>query len=454
MRKILSIGTGLLIAGLMGCMPVLAADGIGKIIGNSNINKGAISVSVKAFKTGKEIYSLNSDKPSTPASTLKLVTSAASLDTLGPEYKFKTELYKSTNNDLYFKLGADPYLTSKDLKKMLSVAKDKNIIEPKTLYVDDYILDSVNRGEGWQWDDDLNPLMPKFGPYNLDGNLLTIIVKPNAEGSPASIYPEMFYPLSFMNLVTSGGQKNNVEISHNATVSGNILQAEGNVSTLEKIQIPVENMKMYFRLRVEGLMTSLKIRYYGKMYEKKLPTSNVYLVDYVEHPLTDAIKDILQHSNNMMAETVFKLAGGKFVQNTGSYDSAKKMLNEYLTRLELEPETVKIVDGSGVSKNNLVTADFMTEFLIKVPTAPDYELWQSLMATPGKGTLRNRMLYFGENLKAKTGTLSDVSAIAGYIKTRRGKDFVFDIMINDPKSSDADKKILEEDILRSVFENN
>lgn len=431
-----------------------SADSINKVIDNSGINKSAISVSVKDFQTGKTLYSLNADKPANPASTLKLVTTAASLDMLTPDYIFKTELYKSTNNDLYFKLGADPYLTYKDLKKLLSTAKNKNITEPKTLYVDDYILDSVNWGEGWQWDDDLNPLMPKFGSYNLDKNLVTIIVKPNTEGSPASVYTESFYPLTFMNLVTSGGKKNNIKISHSSVVAGNVLQVEGNVAILEKISIPTDNMKRYFRLRVEEAITSLKIHYYGKMYEKKLPAANVYLVDSVEHPLSDSIKDILQNSNNMMAETVFKLAGGKFVSNTGSYESAQKMLNEFLTKLGITSETVKIIDGSGVSKNNLVTSDFMTTFLIKVADAKDYEVFRQSMATAGVGTLSNRMLYFGENLRAKTGTLSDVSAIAGYIKTRRGKDFVFDIMINDPKSSDYDKKMLEEYILRSVFENN
>ena len=63
------------------------------------------------------------------------------------------------------------------------------------------------------------------------------------------------------------------------------------------------------------------------------------------------------------------------------------------------------------------------------------------------------MLYFRDNLKAKTGTLTDVSAIAGYIKTQRGHEYAFDIMINDHKSSPADKKMLEEYILRSVFVN-
>ena len=61
------------------------------------------------------------------------------------------------------------------------------------------------------------------------------------------------------------------------------------------------------------------------------------------------------------------------------------------------------------------------------------------------------MLYFKDNLRAKTGTLADVSAIAGYITSRSGKTYAFDIMINDPKSKITDKKSLEEYILRDIY---
>ena len=61
------------------------------------------------------------------------------------------------------------------------------------------------------------------------------------------------------------------------------------------------------------------------------------------------------------------------------------------------------------------------------------------------------MLYFKDNLYAKTGTLSDASAIAGYITSRKGKTYAFDIMINDAKTSSADKKNIEEQILRQIY---
>jgi len=93
------------------------------------------------------------------------------------------------------------------------------------------------------------------------------------------------------------------------------------------------------------------------------------------------------------------------------------------------------------------------QIILKLLT-DDFEEFMSVLPSAGEGTLKNRMLYFGSNLKAKTGTLSDTSAIAGYIKTRKGKLFAFDIMINDAKSSSFDKKNLEEQILRQIYVNN
>jgi len=450
MRKIFYILTVLSI--FISALPAFAAEGINKVIADSHIKRGAISVSVRDLKTGKTVYKLNDDKPVNPASTQKLVTTAAAINTLGTDYKFQTSLYKSTNNDLYLKLGADPYLSSKDLKTLFSAAKSKNILEPKNVYIDDYVLDSVTWGEGWQWDDSLNPLMPKFGSYNLDRNLINIVIAPTSANAPANIYPEIFYPVTFMNLVTTG-KTDDVKISHNTTIAPDMLQVEGSVRKLFKKTLPISNIKRYFRLRLEEAISDSKVLYYGQFTEKKLPKSNVYLVHTIEHPLDTAVKDILQRSDNMVAETVFKVAGGKFVNNTGSIDSAVKMFNEFCEKQNLNHKDIRIVDGSGVSKNNLMTAEFMTDFLVAISKLDNFDSYKAAIATPGTGTLSNRMLYFKDNLNAKTGTLTDVSAIAGYITTRNGESYAFDIMISDPTSKSSDKKMLEEYILRTIYTN-
>lgn len=426
------------------------ANVIDKTIAQSGINKDSVAISVKDLQTNKTVYEYQSKKPTMPASTLKLVTLSASLDQLGKDYKFSTKLYKNTNNEIFIKLGADPFLTSSGLNNLLETAvKNKKITSPKFIYVDDFVFDKTEWGEGWQWDDDLSPLMPKFSSYNIDKNLLGIVITPTTQGSPANIYTSKFYPTTFMNLVTTGDE-NNVNISRNNSISPNMLLVEGTVKKQMTTYVPVNNPKMYFILRLEDAIRSSKMDYYGKFAQKKVPSTNVYLVAQVDHTIDLAVDEILQNSNNFVAETVFKLAGGKFVNNTGSLANSQKMLDAYLAKLNLPSDDIKIVDGSGVSKNNIMTTDFMTSFLAKEEVQ---ELLKGKLATAGEGTLKNRMLYFKDNLYAKTGTLSDVSAIAGYITSRNGKKYAFDIMINDPKTKSSDKKLLEEYILRDVYAN-
>lgn len=424
------------------------ANAIDTAINNSKINRSAVSVSVKNLDTGAVVYKRNDKKPMIPASTLKVVTYSVSLKELGDDYEFRTALYKNTDNELVLKLGADPFLKSQDLKTLFRTAKEKNITEPKVVKIDDTILDKNEWGEGWQWDDDLNPLMPKFSAYNIDENLLKISVIPTRKDAPAEIKTNVFYPTTFMNYVVSEPNDNKVKISRNNSISPDVLTVEGHVSTKEDVFIPINYPKRYFIFRLEDAIKNAKIDYYQPFVNAKIQDKNIYLVDEVKNPIENATSEVMLNSNNMVAETVFKLAGGHYAKTSGSAEDGAKMVKKYCNTIGVNAEDVRIVDGSGVSKNNLVTADFMTEFLIG--QNKNFENFREIFAISGEGTLKNRMLYFGDKLRAKTGTLSDVSAITGFIKTMSGKTYAFDIMINDAKSSPSDKKMLEEYILRAI----
>ena len=426
---------------------VCNAESINKVLNKSGINQSAVSISLKDVNSGKTLYEHNAQKPLNPASTLKVVTLAASLNELGEDYNFETVLYKNTNNELILKLSADPFLTAYHLRRMLRTAKSKNIYEPKAFIIDESIIDNTEWGEGWQWDDDLNPLMPKFSAYNLDGNLLTLVIDPTRKGTPADLQLTVFYPTTFVNQVVTG-DTTKINLNRNNSIAPDVLNVEGTVCARHQISFPVNFPKRYFIIQLEDAIRSAKIGYYNKITFGKTPDKNIYVVDKVTTPITSAISSILKDSNNLVAETVFKIAGGKYSNSTGTTADAIKMAELYLQKLGVNTDDIRIVDGSGVSKNNLVTADFMTDFLIAQNKAnPKYK---DYFSSAGQGTLRNRMLYFGDNLKAKTGTLADVSSITGYITTLNGKTLAFDIIINDAKSKPSEKKMLEEYILRAI----
>ena len=145
---------------------------------------------------------------------------------------------------------------------------------------------------------------------------------------------------------------------------------------------------------------------------------------------------------------MFKLAGAKYLGlETGSDSAGIKMFNDYCVKNKIDNSRIRITDASGVSKNNLVSADFVTEFLV---VNKDNKIMEFL-PKPGEGTLAQRMLPIKDNLTAKTGTLSDLSSIAGYLTSKSGKKYTFCIMINDMKLSASDKKMLEDFIIREAY---
>lgn len=413
-------------------------------------NSAMISVSFKELKSAKPAFELNASAPMTPASIQKLVTMLPSIDTLGKNYEFKTQLYKDKSGNLYIKLGADPYFTSKDLRNMIRVLNTYKISSTKAFYIDDSILDSNEWGEGWQWDDDMNPLMPKFGAYNMDKNLITINVCPTTPGAPADISTDVFYPCAFINTIVTGN-KNDISLQRKNYISPDVINADGMVLSETHINIPVNFPRRYFILRLEETLRNQKIAYYGDFNRLKLP-QNTTLITEITHPMSAATDDILKRSNNMMAETVFKLAGGKFAKETGSMNSAVDMFNDYYKKLGINTDNIKIMDGSGVSKNNILTADFVTDVLLKESKSPDFEEFKTHLASPGEGTSTDRMLYFKDRLKVKSGTLTNISTIAGYLTAKSGKTYAFCIMTNDSKSKEADKKAFEEYVLREAFD--
>ena len=411
------------------------------VIDESEIEKNAVAISIKDYNTGKPVYELNEKILMHPASVQKVLTLIPAMDVLGDDYEFSTEIYKRGEDSYLIKLGADPYLSSKDLKKLVN-----NVgLETKKIYIDDGILEKKDWGEGWHWDDDMNSLMPRFNSYNLDRNLLKITVMPTEKGQRASIINPSKYPLVFLNNVVTGSS-NSVKVSRDNSVSANTLTLEGTVNKPVTVYIPINNLKRYFDIKLTSALADKKV-YLKQNFitDKKADTDEES--DRVVHPISQAVADILKNSNNMVSETVSKLAGGKAYDDRGSDINGIKVFNAYCKKIGLDNSKIRITDASGVSKNNLISADFVSEFLYRTKDNPVLDS----LPSPGEGTLTHRMLPIKNNLKAKTGTHSDSSSIAGFLTSKSGNKYVFCIIINDTASTVTDMKTLEDYLIREAY---
>ena len=416
--------------------------GINSIVKNSGVNQSRLFVSVKDASSGKIVYSINDDRHINPASVQKFLVIIPIIETLGPDYKFTTELYSRGDNSYLLKLGADPYLSSKDLDGIV-----KNIgAQADKIYIDDSILDNKYPPKGWMEEDTQDIYTPRYGSYNLDNNLVKFTVMPSVRGQNSLIINQSGYPFIFRNNVITSDTTDIVTERENSPAD-NVIVLTGTVSHPYIETLPVTNLKRYFNFQFKKALENRKI-YLKEAFAAGSVQPSDKFVSKVTHDMDKAVDDILKNSNNLVAETLFKLAGRKYSNiPTGTEDGGIKMFDDYCKRNGLDDSKYRIADGSGVSKEDFVTADFVTDFL---KLNKDNPLVQKL-PSPGEGTLSDRLIPIKNSLKAKTGTHNDISALAGYLTSKSGNKYVFCIINNDPKFSESDKKGLEDYIIREAY---
>ncbi len=432
---------------LLICTPSYSKERIGKLsllIKNSGIPTSSISISVKNTDTGKILFSQNDKILMHPASVQKLLTIIPAADILGEDYNFETSLYSRGEESYLLKLSGDPYLKTKELQDLVSSINEKKV---KKIYIDDSAIEKKMWGEGWQWDDDLNPLMPKYNSYNLDSNLMKITVVSSEKNNGVIILNQNKVPVIFINNVKKG-EINNISVQRNAENLKNTIELSGTVKSAQTITIPISNPQLYFNFKLTNALENRNI-YLKEYFSVSSYKPSDKFIKSIKRPISEVISDILENSNNMASEILLKTASAKKYNITGTDIAGIKLFHEYCKKIGIDSSGIRLTDASGVSKNNLVTTDFITEYLIKNKDTNVVKY----MAKPEKGTLSQRLLPLKDKLRAKTGTLSDISSLAGYLETKKGNHYSFAIIINDPKSSSSDKKVLEDYFVRELYLN-
>ncbi len=422
-----------------------------KLIKSSGLTDTAtLAVSVRSADSGNLIYQTNAKKLLHPASVLKLFTTYAALDTLGYDYEFKTQFYKS-GNDLYIKLGADPLLTTAQLKSAFNELKAQGKTSFKNLYFDDSIIDKKEFAQGWMWDDDISPYTPKVSSYNLDGNVIAVNLAPSANGM-MSINKKSDYPMSVISFIKSDAAADNLDMNRYNWIDPDVVEIYGVVNKTKSFNIPVSNMRKYFIYNVDKVLDETKIQITDTLYASKLVPDNAELLTEISNPISKTIAPILQNSNNLMAETVYKVAASKKYEATGTDLLAGYMFNEFYNKHGIETDGIIIKDGCGVSRNNLFYADWFTSALAKLYKMGGFEKFRENMAQAGDGTLYNRLYDLRGEAWLKTGSLSNISAISGYVKSQDGHTYAVAVLIQNFTQKQIEIKRFEDEIIKIIYD--
>ncbi len=422
-----------------------------KYLKKSNLQDTAtVAISIRNADSNSVVYEQNQNKLLHPASTLKLFTTYASMDSLGYDYFFKTQFYKDSANNLYIKLGADPLLTTVQLKQAFSELKKQGFTNFKNLYFDDSIIDKKEFPQGWMWDDDISPYTPKVSSYNLDGNILRVNLTKNS-GELLSAEVKSAFPISVISNVKLGSKYDYLEVNRYNWSNPDVVELYGNITSPRTVNIPISSMRRYYIHNVQKILEDNRINISGTKYASKLVPENAVLLTEISNPITTVIPQILQNSNNLMAESIYKIAAGKKYSATGSDELASVMFKEFYNKNGVETDNIVIKDGCGVSRNNLFSVNWMSNVLSKLYKMDNFEQFKDNMAQSGDGTLNNRLYDLRGEVWLKTGSLSNISTIAGYVKSQDGHTYSVVIFTQNFLEEQPKIKEFENDIINIIY---
>lgn len=415
------------------CAGVFAQDlqaGIDAVINSDLLSKTAV-VSVKIIdkNTKAALYERNSSLLLHPASTMKAATSAFVLSTLGSDYVLKTSLYEYEGR-LYLKLCGDPSLTQNDLENFF---KDIDLTKYDSLIVDKTFIDNKFYNDGWMWDNLISSDNPPCGVFNLDKNLIPLKIIPNKKLKMVQVISA--FPVTIANEVQIGN-KNDIKIEKRPWQNPDVIYVSGEVCSPCTEMIPVQNPEEYFLHCLHQVL----IGFYGRVFYGEVPPC-AQLLACKQTPILNILREQNKNSNNLSAEAMFRIAAAEATHSQGTFEKAKKMFGEFYGSNDFV-----IMDASGLSHKNLLSCDFLCDALFKMRDNTDY---RSTLSVAGKnGTLKKRLKEL--SLQGKTGTISGVSGLCGYVQTRCGGDYIFAILIQNYKEPARSAKQLEDKILTEL----
>ena len=394
-----------------------------------------------------------------PASNMKILTSAAGLYFLGPDYEFTTGIWHDGEiidsilaGNLYYVGGFDPDFTTEDLDSLSAELAQKGIARIDGNIIGDVsMMDSLFWGSGWMWDDDPSTDFPYMTPLVINDAAVMLEYEPGKIGNPAVIrtIPESHYFVIENNSVTSPDSGKKFRITRDWIERSDKIIIEGDIDTgsvLDTAKLNLVNSTVYFLTLAKESLLRNGIEVNGNMEVAPLPEDAESLLSH-SRSYSDVIVNLNKESDNLSAEMTLRALSRYYSDKSASAEDGIMLVDSMLTIIGLDPEEYRLVDGSGVSHYNLVTAELITDllkyFYFEKPEL--YEILKNSFPISGiDGTLKERMQTSEafEKVHAKTGTLSGVSCLSGYIFSQRKTEFAFSILMqNFVGSADSARSI-------------
>ena len=444
------------------CCEAFAVDPI-KILG-SDLNRIFSDGRLADAQLGIEIYSLdrketlfekNSLKLLVPASNNKIITAAVALIRLGPDYRFKTQVWADgpildgvlRGNLVIVGFGdpssssriqsRDPFQTFRNwaerLKQQGIRAIDGNIIG------DGGAFEEKAHGRGWAWDDLTEGFAAPVSALQFNENLISLEIAPGPKaGSLASIKTEPLgnYLDLDVKVTTENAGQPRIDIersraSEMIAVSGTLPLKSSPLNRPIAVQFPIRYYLWALRsaLAEDGIDVSACQTI--EMRGARTPSSALLWI-HSSPPLSEILNPLLKMSLNLSSETLTRILGLE-LKGEGTFSKGQEVVENAIAQMGIDKGTYSYADGSGLSRLNLVSANALIKILRFIHQHPDFKIFYDALPIAGvDGTLASRMkkTKAADNVRAKTGSFANVCTLSGYVRTADGEMLAFSILAN------------------------
>lgn len=438
---------------------------IDRIINQKSQKNVQFSIHIIKADNGEIIYSHNAEKPLIPASNMKIITTAAALEYLGPDFKYQTKVGLS-GDTLVIIASGDPLLGDKvtDAKygrengwifnSLAAVLKQNGIKTIKDIIVDTSIFDDQRVHPNWPVKDLNRWYACEVSGLNYNDNCIDVTVKNNDGKVFISIEPETDF-VKITNKVTST-TKGTSKVGSYRTLEPNKIVIKGKCNKQAgPFDVAIERPAAFFGYLLAEHLAKSGIKVQGQLTEQNFnDSSDIKMLVQYDTPLSDCLARCNKDSLGLAAEALLKTIAAHNTpdKKNGSWTGGQDLISQYLLKLGIDEGQFYIDDASGLSKKNKLSANTITKVLSNIYESGNWSIYRdSLAVGGGDGTISK---YFTEpkykgKILGKTGYISKVKSFSGVCTTKQG-DYLFSIITN---NANAQTRAAINDIAKAIIDN-
>jgi D-alanyl-D-alanine carboxypeptidase/D-alanyl-D-alanine-endopeptidase (penicillin-binding protein 4) len=431
---------------------------LARVFGARTSERGVWGVDIRSLDTGEHLYELNAGKLMMPASNMKIVTLAATAEALGWDYRFTTTVETRAavsagvlHGDLVIRGNGDPTINSRQGRAEAVIGDWASALHAAGISTidgrivgNDQAFDDEGLGAGWSWDYLQYGYAAPVGALEFNESVAALVVSPApAAGTTPTVTLSPGSGLELVNHATTGAPGSPDTIDYRRHLDRPVLEVTGSIPAAAQARtrnVAVVNPTLFFAESVRRGLQSRGIVVTGPAVDfddiaPEMPTDEPrILVTTFSPPLATIAAVLMKVSQNLYAETLLKALGAS-ANGLGTFPGGLLKLRSTLESWGVPGDAHIVYDGSGLSRYNYVTAATVATVLEHMYKDPrHHDPFIATLPVAGKeGTLEERMRHTPAqgNAVAKTGSIANVRALSGFVKSRGGEMIVFSIIAND-----------------------